>query len=260
MLARVAPRGSGSQEVDMSVTLCTDDAQNITARFVRNELLWFDEDANARTRHPDKKPVAAALILCDWQNAARTANLVVLNRGYHATRGANVTRREQELNATIGFLGLLFTSRYPSSVQGDALKTRIVYRGTHASVKGCANRADPETDGYDQLAPRLRSKYNAQYNWNQIEAHANRDRETIEKLGVPYMDTYIASALRPGGRMRGSCNHFCLPGAVSHNRRCVSCALFFVPPTHPDKFTNSGFPRCPGPIDDWARLLLLHWT
>ena len=79
---------------------------------------------------------------------------------------------------------------------------------------------------WDDVAALIRSRSNAQYNWRRIEQRASQTRAMLEHLGVPYMDTFVASALRPGGRMPNSCNHFCLPG----------------------------------PIDDWVRLLIARWT
>jgi hypothetical protein len=216
---RVAPRGSGPTEIDMSVELCSDGPRAVTARFIRNELLWLDTAANARARHADRRFGAPALMMCDWREAAEAADLLVLNRGYHAISSWNATREVHELKRTLRELSYLLGAN-------RVLWKHVMYRGTHASHRGCFSRRDPEVEPFEELASLMRSRSNAQYNWRQIEAQGKLARALLSTVGVPYLDTYVATMFRPGGRMPGSCNHFCLPG----------------------------------PIDDWVRLLLAYWT
>ena len=87
--------------------LCSDGEDAVTARFIRNELLWLDDEQNARKRHKDIRFAAPALMLCDWRNAAATADLLVLNRGYHSLMDSYVERQLQELNRTLSDLSSL---------------------------------------------------------------------------------------------------------------------------------------------------------
>ena len=218
---RVAPRGSGSAELDVSIDTCAEATRAVTVRFIRNELLLLDGELNARRRHPDRRLGAPALMLCEWRSAAQWADRLVLNRGYHSLSDPNEMSELGELNATMAELSAL-----ASTSSERAWSSRVVYRGTHASFRACHSRPDPEVQSWDDVAALMRSRSNAQYNWRRIEQRASQTRAMLEHLGVPYMDTYVASALRPGGRMPNSCNHFCLPG----------------------------------PIDDWVRLLIARWT
>ena len=73
------------------------------------------------------------------------------------------------------------------------------------------------------------SRANAQFYWNAVEAREVRTRQLLATFGddVAYLDTFVSSSYRPGGRQPpGNCNHFCLPG----------------------------------PPDEWVRLLLASWT
>lgn len=218
---RVAPRGSGANELDMSITLCHEGAKAVTARFIRNELLWLNATENARRRHADRKLGAPALMLCDWHTAAREADLYVLNRGYHSLIDLNIMRELHDLNSTVGALAVL-----AGTTSSQPLTERLVYRGTHASSRACTSRTDPETRPWAEVDSLLRSRANAQYNWRGIASQGDIARAVLGPHGITYLDTYVATGMRPGGRMPGSCNHFCLPG----------------------------------PIDDWVRLLLAHWT
>ena len=216
---RVAPRGSGKAELDMSMEVpCSSDGAVITLRFIRNELLWLDDDANARTRHPDRRLGAPALMLCNWRSAVQRADYLILNRGYHSLAWSNATREVEELADMMRELSLV-----PSLTP---LSDHVIFRGTHASFRSCSTRPDPETGSYDKVASLMRSRSNSQYNWRSVEGRASGARTLLESFGVPYLDTYFATALRPGGRMPNSCNHFCLPG----------------------------------PVDEWVRLLLAWWS
>ena len=97
--------------------------------------------------------------------------------------------------------------------------TRVVYRGTHASIYKCAEYADPlqsSIAGVHAVTHAMhihRSNANAWYAWRNVYAHHRLDQDTMASLGVTYLNTYIATSLRPGGRLSPQdCNHFCLPG------------------------------------------------
>ena len=71
------------------------------------------------------------------------------------------------------------------------------------------------------------------YNWSKFGTMEVLAKAALKPFGVPYLDVYRATSMRPGGynllRPRGSrhavidCGHYCLPG----------------------------------PLDEWSRLLLL---
>lgn len=218
----VAPRGSGKTELDVTVELCGgSSAAPVRARFIRNEMVVLDEASNERMRHKDHPRVGPAMMLCDWRSAASAADLLVLNRGYHALHG-NITAHSMQLNATFSALDTIMGR--------DALADRVIYRGTHASFHDCGRiRHDPIISlPWEKILNTLNGPWNAQYNWREIQPRELNARKVLDAWGVPYLDTFMSTAYRPfGGRMsRSNCNHFCLPG----------------------------------PVDDWVRLLLAHWT
>ena len=223
---KVAPRGSGPTELDVSIELCGGE-RPVTARFIRNELLSLDAEHNRRRRHPDYRFGAPALMLCDWHFAAASADLLVLNRGYHSLTDPHVDQQLAQLNETIAGLSNVMRS---SGLRGGPqahLRRRIVYRGTHGSLHNCERHPDPlSNESWSALSAKMGSRANAQYNWRGIEGREARTKQLLGSLGVPYLDTFVSTSYRPSGRMPGNCNHFCVPG----------------------------------PIDDWVRLLLAWWT
>lgn len=112
----------------------------------------------------------------------------------------------------------------------------IVYRGTHASLYKCAEYADPlrspsPASAHDvTYAARLhRSNANAWYNWRAVYAHHRLDQDVARAHGVPYMNTFLATSLRPGGRLDAmDCNHFCLPGPVDEWTRLLLAFLMLA--------------------------------
>ena len=218
---KVAPRGSGPREVDVSITVCGDGERAITARFIRNERLWLDEKHNARHRHPDRRFGAPALMLCDWKEAASTADMLVLNRGYHSLTDPDMYGQLAELNDTLLSLATLWGGQ-------GALHDRVAYRGTHGSLHNCFTHPDPIVRPWAEISATMGSRSNALYNWRAIEGRESQTKPLVQHFGVPYVDTFVSTSYRPaGGRMPpNNCNHFCLPG----------------------------------PVDQWTRLLLAIWT
>ena len=159
---KVAPRGSGQDELDVSIETCGEAEQAVTVRFIRNEMLWLDNERNARTRHPDKGHGRGppALMLCDWRWAAASADFLVLNRGYHSLTDPDAELHLQQLNETILELATLVRGSH-------SLRKRVVYRGTHGSLKNCAAQADPLTQPWNDIAAKMNSRANSQYNCGQ---------------------------------------------------------------------------------------------
>ena len=224
----------GGYDADVEVSLCAAGGRgDVRARFIRNELLWLDNARNAAKRRArqDSGPKGAkqpGQMLCEWDAAARDeADMIVLNRGYHST-ATDVAVVGAELNNTMRQLASLLerrTNRQPL----------VIYRGTHASLYQCSDYPDPFTRSSSggnthpvTHALRLhRSNANAWYSWRNVYAHHRLDQDLMRRYRVPYINTFLATSLRPGGRLHpDDCNHFCLPG----------------------------------PIDEWTRLLLAFAT
>ena len=119
----------------------------------------------------------------------------------------------------------------------------VVVRGTHAATPDCFELHDPLPPNDFDLTSYIRriSELSARrddshplrqngtaYQWDQFESFNNVTRRIAAAHGVPYLDVYRATALRPGGRRPAfhDCLHYCLPG----------------------------------PPDDWVRMLLMLWT
>ena len=128
------------------------------------------------------------------------------------------------LNDTLLQLDAMMRGRH------GGLSRRVIYRGTHASIHGCDSRdySDPLWWTWTYIQARMRSRFNAPFNWRTIEEREGLTKQHLAPFGVTYMDTFVSSSYRAnGGRMPGgNCNHFCLPG----------------------------------PIDEWTRLLLAYLT
>lgn len=225
--------GSG-YDADLTAELCVDNApdRRVHARYIRNELLWLNRSRNAAGRaqadHTRMKNVPARF-LCDWDTAAAEADILVINRGYHSTN-VDVAVRRDDLNATLHALGALIhhpalsrTHDHEHVTRGHE-PTRLVYRGTHASIYRCASYSDPLTPpasaGVHEVTHAYhlhRSNANAWYGWRNVYAHARLDQTQVagmgDRLRMAYVDTYLQTSLRPGGRLDpNDCNHFCLPG------------------------------------------------
>lgn len=145
--------------------------------------------------------------------AAEAADAIILNRGYHSLERQDQTLAvvRAQLNATLARLAMRVRPA-----------TRIIYRGTHASMYNCELYADPigVTAGgrVHPVAYALRihrSNLNAWHSWRNVYPHHRLDQDLMAQLGVPYLNSFVATSLRPGGRLRrDDCLHFCLPGPV----------------------------------------------
>ena len=156
--------------------------------------------------------------------AARAIAEKIAAGAIEALMDADVAKQLQELNETMRSLATVMRGQ-------STLQKRVVYRGTHGSVRDCSKNPDPLTQPWPEISARMSSHFNAPNGWRNIEAHGQHTRELLGSFGVLYMDTFVSTSYRPaGGRMTNgaaaNCNHFCLPG----------------------------------PIDDWSRLLLAFLT
>ena len=114
-----------------------------------------------------------------------------------------------------------------SAARGAPNAPWLVYRGSHAVVPNCHAYADPSPESLaDRIVATPGEPHSAA--WANI-SHQNRIAKDIaDARGVTYMDVFAQTARRPGARPdwhAGECMHYCVPG----------------------------------PIDDWARLLLAYW-
>jgi hypothetical protein len=226
--------GSG-YEADVTALLCPDSGlAPVRARFIRNECLWLDANRNAQGRQKGTHLHLPTRILCDWGAAAAEADLVVLNRGYHSTSEESSVLK-QELTETFRQLGALLEAAHPphdAHVKGHleghgatlphggsaatavrkAWPARVIYRGTHASLYRCATYPDPLRD-LAHATKLHRSNANAWYGWRNVYGQHRLQQDLARNHSVTYLNTYLATSLRPGGRLTpNDCLHFCLPG------------------------------------------------
>ena len=103
----------------------------------------------------------------------------------------------------------------------------VVLRGSHAVIPRCADYADPSPVSLaEKITATPGVAFSAQ--WANISHQNDIARRVARAHGVPYVDVFTQTAFRPGARPNwhdGECMHFCIPG----------------------------------PVDDWARLLLASW-
>ena len=223
---KVAPRGSGPTELDVSIQACGEGEQSVTVRFIRNELLSLDDQHNARTRHPDRKFGAPALMLCDWRWAAAAADFIVINRGYHSLTDPNVDAHMRQLNDTVREIAQLKSGRHGSFT----LRNRVVYRGTHGSLHGCFAHDDPQARPWSEVAAMMASRSNAQYNWRSVESREKRAKDLLASLRVPYLDTFVSTSYRPGGRVPKNNWSFAALRTLTYTLVYLDSASHFLPP------------------------------
>ena len=229
-----AERGRfGGYDADVETTLCEAGERGVRARFIRNELLWLDKARNNAAGQRAKQDEADSngikqqqrgQMLCEWDVAARDeADMIVLNRGYHSI-ATDLGVVKFELNETMSQLSALVRQR-----RTKPAPPLLIYRGTHASLHRCSEYPDPLTrsssGGSHPVTHALRlhrSNANAWYYWRAVYAHHRLDQDLMRHLGVAYINTFVATSLRPGGRLHpDDCNHFCLPGPVDEWTRLL---------------------------------------
>ena len=228
----------GSHEISISARVCSRYCAvaplGISARFVRNEHLMLSAADNAPRRRQ-------GLLLCDWEEHARAADLIVLNRGMHTTTSQAL---KDELGRTLVQLSAIISPR-----------ARVVYRATHASVSGCKSVPDPspflpialpaDPDYHwetfcsqNAIARRLVSAANA-HRFHEmppptrqspvgggsrarsfsLRANTSGSVRPPRANGFMFLDVFFSSALRAGAPRPATpdpneCAHFCLPGVI----------------------------------------------
>lgn len=209
----------GSQEIDVSAQLChVDPKRAIHARFLRNEALLLDPGTNAKRRFP-------GYMLCNWHEAASSADLLFLNRGMHLAKDAEFS---SEIDSTLDAL----SRSHPEL-------GRVVFRTVHASFSNCSTLSDPldRVAADEQLRTQQSSPLLKRYGWHRFVDTNEAARSIARRHGVSVLNVWPASTMRPGGRRAASphafyggdgrdCAHFCLPG----------------------------------PPDEWIRMLLTFWS
>ena len=189
-------------------------------------------DSPISTNKPPTQPRLPNLLLCEWDRAARqAADLIVLNRGYHST-GTAIEVLRFELNQTMHTLDA-HLKQHRQGAQIQRTPPMVVYRGTHASLHRCADHSDPITrNASGSVHPvthalRLhRSNSNAHGSWHNLYAHHRLDQDLMSRLGVPYLNVFTATSLRPGGRLHPTdCARFCLPGPIDEWTRLLLASI-----------------------------------
>lgn len=183
-----------------------------------------------------------SFVLCEWAQAAREADLLVLNRGMHYVDDDALTaqlaatfdtlhelRRDIKRSNTAavgtGTDGATSPLARAPRAQGEEDRLAVVYRGVHAPIPSCHLLDDPLPSPFPYAA-------GAEYHWEAFGRQNLLARELAAAFNHTFLDVHQATALRPGGHMPsrsampGDCAHYCLPG----------------------------------PIDEWVRLLFALWT
>ena len=214
---------SGIHEFNLDMTVCgpPNSGLSVRARFIRNELLWM----NGFTDPNGGAIPSRSFTMCEWAEAARSADLLCLNRGMHFAKEEIVV---EQLGHTFDELrgGRRHQHRASSST---STPHSIVYRGTHAPIPSCHLLDDPLPAPFPYIA---RDPLTDAYHWADFEPQNMFARRLAKERNITYLDVHYQTSMRPGGHMParkaapGDCAHYCLPG----------------------------------PIDEWVRLLLALWT
>jgi len=139
-----------------------------------------------------------------WVHEAANADVIVLNRGAWAPHDTiNFTN---DLASTMDALASL------------RKRPRIVWRGTSAAIPHCWSMAHllpaPYRFDLSEQPDLISDKAITRYHYHLFAPLNAIARRMVEAAGHLFFDTYIQTALRPGGRYlhRRDCLHFCLPG------------------------------------------------
>ncbi len=193
-------------------------AGGVSARFIRNERLIINDTTSARLA----RWRGSYRSMCGWSSAAAEAHVVVLNRGAHYEADSVF---EPALDWTLRAVtkgGVSARSGAAVTAGGASSRGR---RPSPAVVYISSSAAIPDCERYDdpQSQP-LTVAPTAPNHWGSFASQNGIASRLAEKHGAAFLNVYTATALRPGGRMPDDCLHFCAPG----------------------------------PVDDWARLLLAY--
>jgi len=188
----------GAHEYVVDAEVCARFGTRLRASFRRNELLSLNRSANAANR-------AYARLLCDWEEPARTADMLVLNRGAHVDANATPARVAAEIGATLERLNGDRNARGGKPV-------RLVLRSVHGVREGCRTGLDPLPE------PPQGSNQSA-HGWHTFAELNRRTRAIAHAQRVDYLDVFSLSAMRTRGyhtrkQVRDDCMHTCLPGPV----------------------------------------------
>ena len=147
--------------------------------------------------------------MCDWQQEAISADLIVLNRGM---RYRQTPLFEEEMKQLIRELALARRSTHRNPLRG------VVYRSTHFPMHAplCHKMPDPfqsPSGGQQRNLSVALSSVTMQYDaeWKAFPAQNKIAHRLFREAGAHFLDVYEMSRERPGGRM-GDCIHYCLPG------------------------------------------------
>jgi len=180
---------------------------DVTLRFVRNDLSVLDERHTTKGNQFSLRSFNSTA-MCDWSDAARTADLIVFNRGAHYVDDESFLAG---LHDTISRLATLLRGR------GRTLSKAVVYRSTLAAIPNCSHQPrDPAPTALHDLIV----ANGAAYRWDQFEHQNQLAKRVMERQGVPFLNIYHALSFRPGGHRPGfggkghDCMHFCLPGPL----------------------------------------------
>ena len=212
----------GSNEVLIRAKVCSRFAGNVTAEFIRNDLLDLPM--------VHKEEFGIHKHLCPFANQAETADLVVINRGMHI---AGYQRDDVATQAYHDELGALLPNLVRVRARRGLESRSVVFRSTHASALPCPLNATPMQEPLE--LPKDRSHYS----WALIARLNDHDRALAEENGVSYLDVFAMSSMRPGGRRgsgKGDCCHFCLPGQLDD----WNVLLFDLLSGFPEDFARKG--------------------
>jgi len=192
----------GAHEYVVDAEVCSRFGTRVRARFRRNEWLSLNVSANKAHR-------AYARMLCDWEEPARTADLLVLNRAAHAKANTTPARVAEEIGTTLQWL------RDERSAPAGR-PVRLVLRSVHGVREGCRTGPDPlpEPPTSSNMSGRA-----VAHGWHTFAELNERTRVVAQTQRVDYLDVFSLSAMRTRGyherkQVRDDCMHTCLPGPV----------------------------------------------
>ena len=171
---------SGIHEFNLDMTVCRppNSGLSVRARFIRNELLWL----NGFTDPNGGAIPSRSFTMCEWAEAARSADLLCLNRGIHFAKEEIVV---EQLGHTFDELrgGRRHQHRAPSTSTPHS----IVYRGTHAPIPSCHLLDDPLPAPFPYIA---RDPLTDAYHWADFEPQNMFARRLAKERNITYLDVH----------------------------------------------------------------------